>query len=34
MSFFEKIKAGLKKTKENTAANINAVFATFRTVDE
>ena len=33
MSFFEKIKAGLKKTKENTAANINAVFATFRTVD-
>ena len=34
MSYFEKIKAGLKKTKENTAANINAVFATFRTVDE
>ena len=34
MSFFEKIKAGLKKTKENTAANINAVFSTFRTVDE
>ena len=34
MSFFDKIKAGLKKTKENTAANINAVFATFRTVDE
>ena len=34
MSFFEKIKAGLKKSKENTAANINAVFATFRTVDE
>ena len=34
MSFFEKIKAGLKKTKESTAANINAVFATFRTVDE
>ena len=34
MSFFEKIKAGLKKTKENTAANINSVFATFRTVDE
>ena len=34
MSFFEKIKAGLKQTKENTAANINAVFATFRTVDE
>ena len=34
MSFFDKIKAGLKKTKENTAANLNAVFATFRTVDE
>ena len=34
MSFFEKIKAGLRKTKESTAANINAVFATFRTVDE
>ncbi|MBQ4578334.1 MAG: signal recognition particle-docking protein FtsY [Clostridia bacterium] len=34
MSFFEKIKAGLKKTKESTAANLNAVFATFRTVDE
>ena len=34
MSFFDKIKAGLKKTKESTAANINAVFATFRTVDE
>ena len=34
MSFFDKIKAGLKKTKETTAANINAVFATFRTVDE
>ncbi len=34
MSFFEKIKAGLQKTKEKSAANINAVFATFRTVDE
>ena len=34
MSFFEKIRAGLKKTKESTAANINAVFATFRSVDE
>ena len=34
MSFFDKIKAGLKKTKESTAANINVVFATFRTVDE
>ena len=34
MSFFEKIKAGLRKTKESTAANINAVFATFRSVDE
>ncbi len=34
MSFFEKIKSGLKKTKESTAANLNAVFATFRTVDE
>ena len=34
MGFFDKIKAGLKKTKESTAANINAVFATFRTVDE
>ena len=34
MSFFDKIKAGLKKTKETTAANLNAVFATFRTVDE
>jgi len=34
MSFFDKIKVGLKKTKETTAANLNAVFATFRTVDE
>ena len=34
MGFFEKLKEGLKKTKETTAANINAVFATFRTVDE
>ncbi len=34
MSFFEKIKADLQKTKEKSAANLNAVFATFRTVDE
>ena len=34
MSFFDKIKQGLKKTKESTASSFNAVFATFRTVDE
>ena len=34
MSFFDKIKQGLKKTKESTANSFNAVFATFRTVDE
>ncbi len=34
MSFFDKIKAGLKKTKEGTASTINSVLATFRTVDE
>ncbi|MBQ9534667.1 MAG: signal recognition particle-docking protein FtsY [Clostridia bacterium] len=34
MSFFDKIKSGLKKTRESAAGNINAVFATFRGVDE
>ena len=34
MSFFDKIKQGLKKTKESTASSFNAVFAAFRTVDE
>ena len=34
MGFFDKIKEGLRKTKENTSQNLNAVFATFRTVDE
>lgn len=34
MSFFDKIKEGLKKTKESAQNNLNAVLATFRTVDE
>ena len=34
MSFFDKIKAGLQKTKKSTDNAFNAVFATFRTVDE
>ncbi len=34
MSFFDKIREGLKKTKESAQNNVNAVFATFRTVDE
>lgn len=34
MAFFEKIRQGLKKTKESTGQSLNAVFATFRTVDE
>ena len=34
MGFFDKIKEGLRKTKENTGQNLNAVFATFRSVDE
>ena len=34
MGFFDKIKEGLRKTKENTSQNLNAVFATFRSVDE
>lgn len=34
MSIFDKIKQGLKKTKESTADSFNAVFAAFRTVDE
>ncbi len=34
MGFFDKIKEGLRKTKENTSQNLNAVFATFRAVDE
>lgn len=34
MSFFDKIREGLKKTKESAQNNVNAVLATFRTVDE
>ncbi len=34
MSFFEKIKAGLQKTKQSTGEAFNAVFAAFREVDE
>ncbi len=34
MSFLDKIRQGLKKTKESTADSFNAVFAAFRTVDE
>ncbi len=34
MGFFDKIKAGLKKTKENTGSAINSVLAAFRKVDE
>lgn len=34
MSFFDKIRDGLKKTKETAQSNINAVLASFRAVDE
>ena len=34
MGIYDKIKAGLKKTKENANSMLNAVFATFRQVDE
>ncbi|MBQ1705035.1 MAG: signal recognition particle-docking protein FtsY [Clostridia bacterium] len=34
MSFFDKIKAGLQKTKQSTGEAFNAVFAAFREVDE
>ena len=34
MGFYDKIKAGLKKTKENANSMLNSVFATFRQVDE
>ena len=34
MSFFDKIREGLKKTKQSAQNNVNAVLATFRTVDE
>lgn len=34
MGFFEKIKAGLKKTGDNIGAGFNSIFATFRKVDE
>ena len=34
MGFFDRIKEGLRKTKESTSQNLNAVFATFRSVDE
>ncbi|MBR5390666.1 MAG: signal recognition particle-docking protein FtsY, partial [Clostridia bacterium] len=33
-SFFDKIKAGLQKTKQSTGEAFNAVFAAFREVDE
>jgi fused signal recognition particle receptor len=34
MGFFEKIKAGLSKTKENIQNSLNSIFASFRKVDE
>ena len=34
MSFFDKIREGLKKTKEAAGGQINAVLANFRSVDE
>ncbi|MGM9638559.1 MAG: signal recognition particle-docking protein FtsY [Butyricicoccaceae bacterium] len=34
MGFFDKIKEGLRKTKESAQNNVNAVLATFRKVDE
>ena len=34
MSFFDKIKEGLKKTKEAAGGQLNAVLANFRSVDE
>lgn len=34
MGFFDKIKAGLKKTREGTGGAINSVLATFRHIDE
>jgi len=34
MGFFDKIKAGLAKTKEAMSGSLNAVLSTFRTVDE
>lgn len=34
MGFFDKIKAGLTKTKENIQNSLNGIFATFRKVDE
>ena len=34
MAFFDKIRQGLKKTKEQTGSALNSVFAAFRTVDE
>ncbi|MBQ2865303.1 MAG: signal recognition particle-docking protein FtsY [Clostridia bacterium] len=34
MGFYDKIKAGLKKTKENANSMLNSVFAAFRQVDE
>ncbi|MBQ1270970.1 MAG: signal recognition particle-docking protein FtsY [Clostridia bacterium] len=34
MGFFDKVREGLRKTKEAAQNNVNAVLATFRTVDE
>ena len=34
MGFFEKIKSGLTKTKENIQSSLNGIFASFRKVDE
>ena len=34
MGFFEKIKQGLKRTKESIGEGLNGIFATFRKVDE
>ncbi len=34
MGFFDKLKQGLNKTKNNIDEKINGVFSTFRKVDE
>ncbi len=34
MAFFDRIKEGLKKTRESASSNINSVLATFRAVDD
>ena len=34
MSFFERLKQGLTKTKETISGKVNEVFSNFRKVDE